>query len=33
VDVISDDAVVQVVVRYLIRSTDQAQTAEFIARV
>jgi hypothetical protein len=33
VDVTSDDAVVRVVVRYLVRRTDQTQTAEFITRV
>jgi phage baseplate assembly protein W len=33
VDVTSDDAVVRVVVRYLVRRTGQAQTAEFITRV
>jgi phage baseplate assembly protein W len=33
VDVTSDDAVVLVVVRYLVRRTDQTQTAEFITRV
>jgi phage baseplate assembly protein W len=33
VDVTSDDGMVRVLVRYLVRRTDQAQSAQFTARV